>query len=249
MMTASPETAVAVDPGTAKGGRSIELPPGHRAGTERRTAGPCRSGQTVDLSTGEGLDEAVKAQRLAEGVIDFEPVVQRWIRCREYRRGAATSAGDARRHRPTEAEHAGKALEGFDELVYREGDGTHVVVDYKTDCIPDGTLSMRTKAHAPQIRSYAHAVGKCGDYPATGRVLFLRDQGNRHYDARQSADALTRLVRQMIGQGALPVDSLRERLRSPEMHETRSLSLAARTAKYALQAHGVNWSSSREDSA
>lgn len=63
-----------VHPGTAKGGRSVELPPWSKdrygSAIGRAVHGVL---QTVDLATGEGLDEAVKAQSLAEGSPTTKP--------------------------------------------------------------------------------------------------------------------------------------------------------------------------------
>ncbi len=169
-----------IHPGTAKGGRSVELPPWSK-GRYGSAIGRAVHGvlQTVDLATGEGLDEAVKAQCLAEGVNDYEPIV----------RALAQSALDSdvvktAATRPhwretyvgtvsTEGEHAGAVLEGFVDLIYRDDDGTLVIVDYKTDSIPNEAVSARAAFYAPQTRLYASTVATATMHAARAAILFL----------------------------------------------------------------------------
>ncbi len=52
----------------------------------------------------------------------------------------------------------GTVLEGIIDLMYREEDGSVVIVDYKTDAIPAAALQVRADFYGPQIRAYARAV-------------------------------------------------------------------------------------------
>src|SRR6185295_16414465 len=64
------------DPGLAKGPRDLELAPWHK-GRYGTAIGRAVHGvlQTVDLVTGAGLDDAVAAQTLAEGVVPLTDLV------------------------------------------------------------------------------------------------------------------------------------------------------------------------------
>ena len=65
-----------VDPGLAKDARDLELPPWNK-GRYGTAVGRAVHGvlQTVDLATGRGLDDAVAAQTLAEGVAQHADLV------------------------------------------------------------------------------------------------------------------------------------------------------------------------------
>ena len=45
-------------------------------------------------------------------------------------------------------------LEGYTDLIYREDDGSLVVVDYKTDDIPPRAVPARAAYYAPQMTAY-----------------------------------------------------------------------------------------------
>lgn len=51
-------------------------------------------------------------------------------------------------------------LEGFVDLIYREDDGRLMVVDYKTDDVPENAWDARARAYAPQLRANAEIVGR-----------------------------------------------------------------------------------------
>src|SRR5581483_12382620 len=63
----------ASDPGSAKGGRDLELPPWSK-GRYGSAIGRAVHAvlQSIDLATGEGLDGAIAAQSVAEGVVGRE---------------------------------------------------------------------------------------------------------------------------------------------------------------------------------
>ncbi len=187
------DRADAVDPGIAKGGRSVELPPWSK-GRYGSAIGRAVHGvlQTVDLATGDGLDEAVKAQSLAEGVTDHEPVVRALTQSALDSDVVKTAAAHPHWREtyvgtvPTEGEHAGKVLEGFVDLIYRKDDGTLVIVDYKTDAIPDDGLTARTAVYGPQIASYVQSIdAAAGRTDGQRRLLYLRGTTSGAPTARQ----------------------------------------------------------------
>ena len=122
-----------VDPGLQKRPRDLDLPPWLK-GRYGTAVGRAVHGvlQTIDLATGDGLDDAVAAQCQAEAVPDRaddvrqlvqdalgSPVVQAAAASPHWREVyACTPIGD-------------RLLEGYVDLLYRGADGL-VVVDHKT---------------------------------------------------------------------------------------------------------------------
>jgi ATP-dependent exoDNAse (exonuclease V) beta subunit len=157
------------DPGLAKGPRHLELPPWHK-GRYGTAIGRAVHGalQGCDLATGAGLDEAVAAQALAEGVVAYQDVVA--ALCGAALASPAVRAAAARRHwQETYVGTVlpdGRVLEGFVDLVYADADGSLVVVDYKTDAVPAEAIEARTLVYLPQLAAYAHALEA-----ATGRAV------------------------------------------------------------------------------
>jgi ATP-dependent exoDNAse (exonuclease V) beta subunit len=148
------------DPGLAKDQRDLELPPWQkgRYGTAVGRAVHAVL-QTIDLLTGRGLEEAAAAQAAAEGVIGREaivaalarsalnaPVVRQAARLPNWREVfVAAPIGD-------------RLLEGYIDLLYRTVEGL-VVVDYKTDHVPDDeTLQARFVHYRRQGAAYAAAL-------------------------------------------------------------------------------------------
>ncbi len=157
-----PDAPVAAPAGLAKGARDMEQPAWAK-GRYGSAVGRAVHGvlQSVDLATGAGLDEAVAAQCVAEGVVEFTPLVTALVR-------SALSSEVVQRAAVREhwresyvgmLREDGSILEGFIDLVYREDDGSLVIVDYKTDDIPDEAVAARSAYYAPQLRAYATLVG------------------------------------------------------------------------------------------
>ena len=93
--------------------------------------------QTVDLTTGAGLDDSAAAQAAAEGVLGQEATIAALVRAALASETVRTAA--ARPHwRETyvAVPVEGMTLEGYVDLVYRDDAGL-VVVDYKTDAVGD----------------------------------------------------------------------------------------------------------------
>jgi ATP-dependent helicase/nuclease subunit A len=163
--------------GAAKGPRDVELPPWSK-GRYGNAVGRAVHGvlQTVDLATGAGVDDAIAAQCLAEGVTAYHDVVGDLVRsalASDLVRRAATRQHWRESYVGTVREE-GDVLEGFVDLIYREDDGSLVVVDYKTDAVPPAAITARTLYYRPQIEAYLNVLSRaCGTTTITGRLLFL----------------------------------------------------------------------------
>lgn len=158
------------DPGIAKAARDVELPPWSK-GRYGTAIGRAVHGvlQVVDLATGAGLDAAVSSQCMAEGIVEYADVVTALVR--SALASDVVQRAAAREHWRESyvgtLQPDGTILEGFVDLIYREDDGTLVIVDYKTDAIPASALDARVAYYAPQLQSYAAMI------PNTGRPVLL----------------------------------------------------------------------------
>jgi len=173
----APDEAASTDvaAGRAKGARDLQLPPWSK-GRYGSAVGRAVHGvlQVVDLASRAGLEEAVAAQCLAEGVLGQQDLVRSLVE--------SALASDLVRA-AAEGEHwretyvgvpgdDGTLLEGFIDLVYRE-DGRLVVVDYKTDAVPAGGIASRVTYYAPQLHAYRRALSGATGLPVTTYLLFL----------------------------------------------------------------------------
>ena len=164
--------------GVAKGGRDVELPAWSK-GRYGSAIGRAVHGvlQVVDLAVGDGLEDAVAAQCVAEGVVQFASLVTLLVR-------SALGSDVVRRAAAREhwresyvgmVQEDGTVLEGFVDLIYREDDGSLVIVDYKTDDAPDAALPARVGYYAPQLNAYRTIVETATDRPtATPILVFAR---------------------------------------------------------------------------
>jgi ATP-dependent helicase/nuclease subunit A len=179
------EVSVPADPGAAKGPRDIELPPWTkgRYGTAVGRAVHAVL-QTIDLTTGEGMDQAVAAQCFAEGVTDFSSVVKDLARSAlnsAIVREAATRSPMRESYVATELDD-GTVLEGIVDLMYRDELGQVVIVDYKTDAVPAGALGARVEFYRPQVRTYRRAVEAAIGIQTRAVLLFLNPSGSTAVD-------------------------------------------------------------------
>jgi hypothetical protein len=183
------------DPGLAKDARDLELPPWNK-GRYGTAVGRAVHGvlQSVDLATGEGLDDAVAAQVLAEGVAEHVDVVAALAR-------SALASDVVRRaaSRPHWREtYVGtvvgdRVLEGFIDLVYQDDDGL-VIVDYKTDTVPAAALDRRVAFYRPQVAAYAAGLAAATGRPvASAALLFLSPAGAVEKMVDDVDDAVTQL--------------------------------------------------------
>ena len=167
---------------TAAGGdkrpRDLELPAWQK-GRYGSAIGRAVHGvlQTVDLATGEPLDETVAAQAAAEGVIGRETDIARLVRAALSSEVLAESLTRPRWRETYVATPVGeRMLEGYIDLLFRTAEGL-VVVDYKT-ASSSADLEARMDAYRSQGAAYALAVaGATGEHVARVVFLFLTADG------------------------------------------------------------------------
>ena len=173
--------ADADDPGLDKAEPDLELPP-WKKGRYGTAVGRAVHAvlQTVDLATGEGLDELARAQAAAEGVASRQSDVARLARA-----GLATATAQAAAAGPhwrelwVAAPVGGRLVEGYIDLLYRDQAGRLVVVDWKTDHIEgEADAAALLDRYRLQGAGYAAAVEAVTGEPVARMVFgFLRPEG------------------------------------------------------------------------
>jgi ATP-dependent exoDNAse (exonuclease V) beta subunit len=174
--------------GVAKGGRDVELPAWSK-GRYGSAIGRAVHGvlQIVDLASSHGLEDAVAAQCVAEGVVEFAAQVTSLARSAL---GSDVVKRAAAREHWRESyvgmvQDNGTVLEGFVDLIYREDDGSLVIVDYKTDGVPDAALPARVGYYAPQLNAYRTIVQTATGEPAAAPILvFARERSAQCLEVR-----------------------------------------------------------------
>jgi len=188
------------DPGLQKRPRDLDLPPWLK-GRYGTSIGRAVHGvlQTIDLSTGAGLDAALAAQCEAEAV----PTSTEDVRAHVVNALGSLSVVDAAASPHWREIYVctpvdGRLLEGYIDLLYRGPDGL-VVVDYKTSVSADPEeLDRRVEGYRLQGGSYALSVAASTGEPVK-RVtfLFLTPEGaiERHLsDLETTIGEVNRLV-------------------------------------------------------
>ena len=164
--------------GKAKGVRDLELPPWSK-GRYGSAIGRAVHAvlQVIDLATGEGLDHAVASQSVAEGVVRQESLVRSLVQ--SALDSETVKRASTREHwRETyvgSVQDDGTVLEGHVDLIYREDDGSLVIVDYKTDAIPTEAVASRVTYYKPQMDAYVACLAgaTASSTEITARLLFL----------------------------------------------------------------------------
>ena len=172
--------------GVAKGGRDVELPAWSK-GRYGSAIGRAVHGvlQVVDLASGSGLADAVAAQCVAEGVVELAPLVTSLV---QSALGSEVVKRAAAREHWRESyvgmvQKDGTVLEGFVDLIYREDDGSLVIVDYKTDDATDAALPSRVGYYGPQLNAYRTIVETAIDGPTAAPILvFARESSARNME-------------------------------------------------------------------
>ena len=188
-----------VDPAVDTSGRDPGLPPWMK-GRFGTAIGRAVHGvlQTIDLSTGEGLGPMAAAQAAAEGVIGSEPTIEALVRSALEADVVIAAASAARHWRETYvATPMGEVLiEGYIDLLYETPSGSLVIVDHKTDAVPDEvTLAAKADRYRLQAATYALAVQE-----STGRsveraiLLFLDPAGATSHEIINLESAMTDVV-------------------------------------------------------
>jgi hypothetical protein len=194
------------DPGLAKDARDLELPPWQkgRYGTAVGRAVHAVL-QTVDLGTGAGLADAAAAQAAAEGVDGRAGVVEALARSALATPAVAAAARAPHWREVYVAAPVGDTLlEGYIDLLFRTDEGL-VVVDYKTDHVPDEpALDERLAHYARQGAAYAVALERVTrERVARCVFVFCSEAGARQ---REVADlrALMTAIDADLGRSASP---------------------------------------------
>ena len=129
--------------------------------------------QSIDLSTGDGLEERARAQAAAEGIPGREAEIARLARAAVespiVRR--AVASGRLWREVPVAAPVGDGSLQGFIDLLFDEPDGM-VVVDYKTDAVTAGEAPEAVARYRLQGGAYAYSVQEITGRPVK-EVVFL----------------------------------------------------------------------------
>ena len=130
--------------------------------------------QTIDLATGEGIEETSRAQAAAEGIpgrVDDiiglsrvavrSPVVKRAVESERYWREVPVGIpiGDG-------------SLQGFIDLLFETPEGL-VIVDYKTDSVRADGVSAAAARYRPQAGGYALAIQRAIPDRTVAEVVFL----------------------------------------------------------------------------
>ena len=188
------------DPGLAKAELDLELPP-WKKGRYGTAVGRAVHAvlQTVDLATGEGLDELARAQAAAEGVASRRADVVRLAQAGLATEAArAAAAGWHWRELWVAAPVGGRLVEGYIDLLYEGPDGL-VVVDWKTDRVDgdDDTAALLAR-YRLQGAGYAAAVEVVTGQPVARVVFgFLRPEGAVEAEL-PDLDAAVEEVRQAV---------------------------------------------------
>jgi ATP-dependent helicase/nuclease subunit A len=173
---AATELPIFARQGLAKQPRDLELPPWTK-GRYGTAIGRAVHGvlQSVDLATGDDLDELAASQAVAEGVRDATPDIANAAR-------AALDSPIIKRaaQRPHWRETYvgtvvdGTLIEGYVDLLFRDDDGL-VLIDYKTDA---ATTADTIAVYQTQLTVYARAISDAAGEPVTrALLLFLRPSG------------------------------------------------------------------------
>jgi len=170
----------AEEAGSAKGARDLESPAWLK-GRYGNLIGRAVHGvlQSIDLRSGDMLDELVAAQATAEGVTEHAEVVARFVQsaiATPLIREAATAEHWKESFVGT-IDPDDVVLEGFVDLIFRRDTGTLVIVDYKTDAVPDAAIPSRVAHYAPQLNAYRRAVVAATGSHVEAHLAFLAGDG------------------------------------------------------------------------
>ncbi|MEV1129287.1 UvrD-helicase domain-containing protein [Agromyces sp. NPDC049794] len=166
--------------GRAKGPRDVELAPWLK-GRYGNLIGRAVHG-TLQAIGGDAsrIDDVAASQALAEGIPQLDAAVASFVR-------SALATEPVARAFASEhwtelyvgaLESDGLVLEGFIDLLFRDVDGSLVIVDYKTDAVSDAAaLAERAAHYAPQLQAYVRALEAATDERARAMLVFLDGGG------------------------------------------------------------------------
>ena len=150
--------------------------------------------QSIDLSTGEGLEERARAQAVAEGIPGREAEVARLARVAVESSivERAVASGRMWREVPVATPIGQGSLQGFIDLLFEEPDGL-VVVDYKTDSVSADGAGDAVSRYRLQGGAYAHAVREVTGKPVK-EVVFLYLQPQQEVRLEDLSQAMREAV-------------------------------------------------------
>ena len=116
--------------------------------------------QTIDLATGDGIDETARAQAAAEGIPGRDDDIIRLSRVavRSPVVKRAVESGRYWREVPVGVPIGDGSLQGFIDLLFETPGGELVIVDYKTDSVSAEGVSAAAARYRPQAAGYALAI-------------------------------------------------------------------------------------------
>jgi len=116
--------------------------------------------QTIDLATLADLDIHARAQAEAEGIAERTNEVAKLVRAAASLEPVreAVARGKFWREVPVGGPIKGGILEGVVDLLYDDGAGGYIVLDYKTDAISVSEVDGRLARYKPQGEAYAVLV-------------------------------------------------------------------------------------------
>jgi ATP-dependent exoDNAse (exonuclease V) beta subunit len=146
--------------------------------------------QTIDLNTGDGIENTARAQATAEGIpqLQSEVAALAWAAVNSDIVRRAVASGRYWREAYIAAPIGRGVLEGFIDLLFEE-DGELVVVDYKTDAIDaNATEYIANSRYREQAGSYALITERVTKKRVKDVVfLFLSP---KHEESMQDLDVL-----------------------------------------------------------
>ncbi|SDT34621.1 ATP-dependent exoDNAse (exonuclease V) beta subunit (contains helicase and exonuclease domains) [Friedmanniella luteola] len=172
-------------PGLAKGARDLGLPPwskgryGSAVGRAVHAVLQVVPLPAADTSQAAAVADAVAAQCVAEGVVGYEGMVSALVESALRSDLVQRAAG----HQHWREQYVGTVttdgtvLEGYVDLIFRDDDGSFVIVDYKTDAVPAGGLASRVTYYRPQMEAYAECLRAATGGEVRAELLFLHPGG------------------------------------------------------------------------
>jgi len=135
--------------------------------------------QSIDLATGDGLEDFSKAQAAAEGIAgqwqEVAKLARNGLESATVRR--AVASGNYRREVFVSTSVEGRLLEGIMDIIFEDKDGL-IIADYKTDAIDnEEELLKKRETYALQAGLYALMAQQATGRKVKGVVmLFLRSK-------------------------------------------------------------------------
>jgi len=134
--------------------------------------------QTIDLATGEDIEQLSRSQANVEGIPEREAEVVRLVKkaldMPVVKR--AVASGRYWRELFISLPYRGRQIEGFIDLLFEEG-GKLVIADYKTDVVIDFTDSNKLERYRLQAGLYALAAGELTGKPVKEVALLFLSAG------------------------------------------------------------------------